>query len=118
MKRIIGIIAAVALWVGAAYAQQGPTFPGGEGALKEFLAKNTKYPEMAKENGIEGVVTVGFLVMPDGSLRQLKVITLIDPDLEQEAVRVVSIMPAWIPAEKEGQPVEAPAKVDVPFILE
>lgn len=101
-----------------AHAQSEPTFPGGDEALKKFITSNTKYPENARENGVEGIVTVGFTVAADGSLKQIKVVRFVDPDLEKEAIRVVSIMPAWVPAEKEGTPVEAPSKVDIPFILE
>ncbi|MCH5224806.1 MAG: energy transducer TonB [Muribaculaceae bacterium] len=108
------------LGLGSLIAQAGdkPTYPGGDTALKAYLSANTRYPEVAKENGVEGIVTVSFIVMPDGSLKQVKVVKLIDPDLEKEAVRVVSVMPAWIPAEKDGVAIEAPARVDVPFILE
>lgn len=100
------------------FADDKPSFPGGDDALKAYIQKNTQYPEIAKENGVEGIVSVGFLVMPDGSIQEVKVIKFIDPDLEKEAVRVVVGMPAWIPAEKEGVAIEAPAKVDIPFILD
>lgn len=101
-----------------AFAGENPEFPGGESAMKKFVSDNTRYPQIAEENGVEGIVVVGFMVSTDGSLKDLKVLKLIDPDLEKEALRVVGAMPAWIPAEKNGSPVEAPAKVDVPFILE
>ena len=99
-------------------ARETPSFPGGDEALGKYLSENTRYPEIARENGVEGIVVVGFMVMPDGSLRSVQVVTFIDPDLEREAVRVVTTMPAWIPAEKNGTPIEAPSKVSVPFILE
>lgn len=100
-----------------AFADDKPSFPGGDAALKKYIESNTHYPEIAKENGVEGIVVVGFMVMPDGSLQEVKIVKFIDPDLEKEAIRVVNGMPAWIPAEKEGSPVKAPAKVDIPFIL-
>ena len=99
-------------------ANDKPEFPGGDAALQKFLNDNVKYPEIAKENGIEGIVAVGFMVNVDGSLQNIKVVKFVDPDLEKEAVRVVTIMPAWIPAEKEGTPIEAPSQVDIPFLLE
>lgn len=101
-----------------AFADEKPSFPGGDEALKKYVAENTRYPELAKENGVEGIVVVGFIVLPDGSLNEAKIIRFIDPDLEKEALRVVMGMPAWIPAEKGGTPIEAPAKVEVPFLLE
>lgn len=123
MKRIvkIGILIAglMGIYVPSILAQdKAPSFPGGEEALKQYLKDNTKYPEIAQENGVEGIVEVGFIVMIDGKLQNIKVIKFIDPDLEKEAIRVVSGMPAWIPAEKDGSPIEAPASVNVPFLLE
>ena len=115
------IFATISLALGATFfgfAEETPSFPGGESALTQYIAKNTVYPEYAKENGVEGIVTVGFMVMADGTLNSVKAENFVDPDLEKEAVRVVSGMPSWIPAEKDGSPVEAPAKVEVPFILD
>ena len=101
-----------------AFADETPQYPGGEKALQKYLSENLKYPATAMEMGIEGVVAVGFMVMTDGSLQEIKVIRLVDPDLEKEAVRLVEGMPTWIPAEKDGTPIEAPSKVDISFILE
>ena len=95
-----------------------PSYPGGKEALDKFISSQLQYPETAKENGVEGIVLVGFIVMNDGHLRDIKIIKFVDPDLEEEAMRIVGIMPPWIPAEKEGAPVEAPSKVEIPFILE
>lgn len=117
MKKIFITISLFAASI-MAYADDKPSFPGGEDALKKYVADNTHYPEIAKENGVEGIVVVGFMVMSDGSLKEIKILKFIDPDLEKEAIRVVEGMPAWIPAEKDGAPVEAPSKVDIPFILE
>ena len=118
MKKKFVISLAFALGLLAAKAADVPTYPGGEKALNDYLSENTVYPQEAKENGVEGIVTVGFIVAPDGSLQQIKVMKAIDPDLENEAIRVVSGMPAWIPAQKDGAPIEAPSKVEVPFILD
>lgn len=118
MKKIIASIITLVTASLGVYAENIPTFPGGEGALKRYIEESIRYPEIAKENGVEGIVVVGFLVAEDGNLKNIKVIKFIDPDLEQEAIRVVTGMPAWIPAEKDGTPIEAPSKVDVPFILE
>lgn len=100
------------------FADNKPSFPGGESALNKYISDNLRYPEIAKENGVEGIVAVSFLVLPDGSLQNIKIVRFIDPELEKEAVRIVQGMPAWIPAEKDGTPVEAPSEVDIPFILE
>ncbi|MCH5229052.1 MAG: energy transducer TonB [Muribaculaceae bacterium] len=114
------IFTSLALLIGTLFclADTAPSFPGGDQAMKKYISENTRYPASAKDNGVEGIVTVGFLVATDGSLQQMKVVKFVDPDLEKEAIRVVSGMPKWIPAEKNGTPLEAPSKVDIPFILE
>ncbi len=67
---------------------------------------------------MEASVNVGFIVQTDGSIGSIKIIRMVDPDLEQEAIRLVKNMPAWTPADKDGTPVDAPAEVAVPFVLE
>ena len=118
MKRIISTSIGIGLFAFGLMAADKPSYPGGEAALNKYLTENLKYPSYAAENGVEGVVTVGFLVMPDGSIKNAKVVKLVDPDLEKEALRLVNGMPAWVPAEEGGVSVEAPASVNVPFILE
>lgn len=121
MKRfLLGILAAFGILfpgLSARAADSAPQFPGGEKALTAFISENLKYPQMAEENGIEGVVDVAFIVKSDGSISTIKIVRMIDPDLEQEAVRLVKIMPAWIPARANGAAVDAPASVQIPFTL-
>lgn len=102
----------------ASSAADVPTFPGGEEALNKYITENLKYPASAKEMGVEGVVNVGFIVNIDGSIGSIKIIRMVDPDLEQEAIRLVKNMPAWTPADKDGTPIAASAEVAVPFVLE
>lgn len=119
MKKILIMMAMFAIGFGMTlYADSKPQFPGGDEALKKYVKDNTHYPETAIENGVEGIVVVDFMVEINGELQNFKVEKFVDPDLETEALRIVKGMPAWIPAEKDGAPVKAPAKVDVPFILE
>lgn len=117
MKRMIMSLVAATVIAVAANAKETPTYPGGEEAMKKFIAENLQYPASAIENEVEGVVTVSFTVAPDGTLSNFKIVRMIDPDLEKEAVRIVKKMPAWIPADKDGTPVEAPAKVRIEFNL-
>ncbi len=117
MKRLFAVLSLIAAFAVGAFAADVPTYPGGDEALKAYLAENTKYPAMAKENGIEGIVNVAFTVKADGSIGSIKIVRMIDPDLEQEAIRLVKNMPAWIPADKNGAPVDATATVQVPFLL-
>lgn len=115
-KLLLTIGIALSSVIGMSSAET-PSYPGGDSAMKEYISSNLKYPATALETGVEGVVTVGFVVLPDGTLKDVKVVKMVDPDLEKEAVRLVNGMPAWIPADREGTPVEAPAKVDISFIL-
>lgn len=101
----------------AAYAAPTPQYPGGDEALQTYLAENLQYPEAAKANGIEGVVDVAFTVKADGSIGAIKIVRMLDPDLEAEAIRLVKGMPAWIPADKNGSPVDSQAKVQINFEL-
>lgn len=116
MKKLLFIILASLGISASGIAADVPTFPGGDEALKKYISENTRYPQIAIDNGVEGVVVVGFMVNTDGTLQDLKVLKYVDPDLEKEAIRVVGGMPAWIPAEKDGTPIEAPSKVEIPFI--
>lgn len=118
MKRII---ITLGMWLGMAFAlmaAETPQYPGGEDALNKYITSNMKYPAAARDNGIEGVVNLTFTVNIDGSIGSIKVVRMVDPDLEQEAIRLVKSMPAWTPAEKNGQPVAADATVAVSFSLE
>ena len=82
-------------------------FPGGEQVLREWLSKNMKYPKIAQEKGIQGSVSVQFVVDKDGSISDVKVLRSPDPSLSKEAERLVSIMPKWKPAMQGGKPVRS-----------
>ncbi len=116
MKKLLLTLLTFAGITFGAMAADVPTFPGGDEALAKFISENMKYPAPAKENGVEGVVTLRLTVKPDGTIGAIKVVRMVDPDLEQEAIRLAKIMPAWNPADKDGVAVEA--LVDVPFSFE
>lgn len=99
-------------------AAEEPAYPGGKEAMDKFIAATLKYPAPAKDNGVEGVVNVQFTVNADGTIGAIKILRMVDPDLEQEAIRIVKKMPAWIPADKDGVAVESTATVAIPFVLE
>lgn len=101
-----------------AFAGATPQYPGGETAMKKYISENLRYPEAAKANGIEGVVDVAFTVKADGSIGAIKIVRMVDPDLESEAIRLVKNMPKWTPADKNGAPVDAQTQVQVNFILD
>ena len=80
-------------------------FPGGLQAFYNFLSKNMKYPSEAEKLGVEGRVFVQFIVEKDGSLSDIKVVKGIGAGCDEEAVRVLRIMPNWLPGTQEGEPV-------------
>lgn len=112
------ISVAVASVLGLRAEDKAAAYPGGKEAMDAFIAEKMVYPETAKENGIEGVVTVLFIVKSDGSIADIKIKRLIDADLENESVRIVKEMPKWIPGEKEGKAVDSPSEVDITFSLD
>lgn len=79
-----------------------PTFPGGEGEMNKFIRENLKYPIVAQEAGISGRVTVRFVVTKTGEISEVTVLRGIDPSCDKEAVRVVKMMPKWIPGKQNG----------------
>jgi len=98
--------------------EQMPSFPGGQGALMQYLANNIKYPVVAQENGVQGRVVVSFVVERDGSITDVQVVRSVDPSLDREAQRVVKSMPKWIPGKQNGQAVRVKYNVPVSFRLQ
>lgn len=97
--------------------EQQPLFPGGPAALMKYLSENTKYPVVAQENGVQGRVTVQFVVEKDGSISDVHVLRGVDPSLDKEAVRVVKSMPRWTPGKQNGITVRVNYRVPVLFRL-
>ena len=98
--------------------EQMPSFPGGSGALMQYLSKNIKYPPVAEENGIQGRVVCSFVVERDGSVSDVRILKGVDPSLDKEAIRVVSAMPKWIPGRQNGQMVRVKYNLPVTFRLQ
>ena len=98
--------------------EEQPSFPGGQGALMQWLRDNIKYPVIAAENGIEGRVIVQFVVSKTGSISDVKVVRGVDPSLDREAVRVVSQMPKWTPGRQNGTTVNVRYTLPVTFRLQ
>lgn len=84
-----------------------PKFPGGQAAMLQYVASHIKYPEVAQENGIQGRVTVQFVVTKRGSIGQVKVVSGVSPELDKEAIRVVKSLPKFTPGKLNGSPVNA-----------
>ena len=97
--------------------QNNPEFPGGEGALFQYLAKNLKYTHAAKEIGIQGRLLLSFVVWKDGTIRDIKVERGLGAGLDEEAIRVVRSMPNWIPGIQDGKKVNVKFHMPVLFKL-
>lgn len=98
----------------AAVAGSTPLYPGGENAMKDFIASAIVYPVTALNNGIEGTVLITVDVLADGTLSNPRVERMIDPDLEAEAIRVVMAMPKWIPSDSGTVKISIPVKFSLP----
>ncbi|MDP3002998.1 MAG: energy transducer TonB [Bacteroidales bacterium] len=85
--------------------EEMPMFPGGDAALLEYLRENAVYPEIAKENNIQGRVILNFCVTSTGSVSKISILKSVDPELDKEAIRVVSTLPAFKPGKQGGKPV-------------
>ena len=98
--------------------EQMPQFPGGNAALMEYLRSNTHYPVVAAENGVQGRVSISFVVEKDGSITDVQVARPVDPSLDKEAARVVKSMPKWQPGKQNGSFVRVRYIVPVTFKLQ
>lgn len=95
-----------------------PTFPGGEFKMYEFLAMNIRYPQRAREDGYSGTVYVRFIVEPDGTITNIEVAKGVGGGCSEEAVRVVKLMPKWIPGEAFGKKVRVTYTLPINFRLQ
>lgn len=95
-----------------------PEFPGGELALRKYIASSIKYPVIAQENGIQGKVYVTFVVNTDGSITDARIARGVDPSLDKEALRVVNGLPKWKPGKQRGKPVRVSYTVPINFVLQ
>ena len=98
--------------------EEMPEFPGGMGECMKFLGKNIKYPQISADNGVQGRVIVQFVVNKDGSIVDPVVVRGVDPYLDKEALRVISMMPKWKPGKQRGKPVRVKYTVPVMFRLQ
>ena len=98
--------------------EQMPSFPGGDQKMYQYLGNNIKYPQVARETGIQGRVFVNFVVEPDGSVSNVKVLRGIGGGCDEEAMRVVKSMPKWTPGKQRGKAVRVSYTLPVVFKLQ
>ncbi len=94
-----------------------PEFPGGETELLKWLKANLKYPPEAKRMGIEGKVVVVFFIDENGKVCDATVKESLQRRCDNEAIRLVESMPAWIPGEENGVKIRVKYYLSVPFVL-
>lgn len=92
-------------------------FPGGMDSLYAYIVKNLKYPEQAKEKGIQGRVFVQFVIEKDGSISNVKILRGIGGGCEEAAVEMVKNMPKWKPGKQRGKPVRYQYVLPIKFEL-
>jgi periplasmic protein TonB len=97
--------------------EEMPMFPGGEAELLKYIADHTQYPEVAKENNIQGKVIVRFCVTSKGGVDKVEILKSVDPELDKEAIRVVKTLPAFKPGKQGGKPVPVWYMVPINFTL-
>jgi protein TonB len=100
-----------------AIVEDKPTFQGKDAnEFTKWVYNNIEYPEIAKENGIQGRVTVQFTIDKDGSVKDVKVLRGVDSSLDKEAVRVIQKSPKWSPGKQRNKPVKV--KYTFPIIFQ
>ncbi len=97
--------------------EEMPEFPGGQEKLMEFLAKNLHYPQFAEEKGIQGRCIIEFVINKDGSVVEPKIVRSLETHCDNEAMRVIKLMPKWKPGKQKGNPVRVKFRIPVQFGL-
>ena len=98
--------------------EKQPSFPGGQDGYVKFLVENIKYPAEAMKKSVMGTVYISFVVEKDGSVTDVKVLRGIGSGCDEEAVRVVKMMPKWNPGEEKGKPVAVQYNLPIKFKLD
>lgn len=97
--------------------EEMPMFPGGDSALLAYIVNNTKYPEMAKTNNIQGRVIARFCVTKEGGVNRVSILKGVSTELDEEATRVVKSLPSFKPGRQGGKPVNVWYMVPITFAL-
>lgn len=98
--------------------EESPSFPGGDLERIKFLQDNIRYPQMARESGIQGTVYVTFVVEKNGAVRDVRILRGIGGGCDEEAIRVINAMPNWHPGKQRGKPVRVQFNMPIKFTLQ
>lgn len=94
-----------------------PVFKGGDKALMKYIAEHVVYPEIAKENDIQGKVFVKFVINEKGKVTNVQLLRGVDPLLDKEAIKVIESLPDWKPGRQSGKNVKVSMQVPINFQL-
>jgi len=101
------------------YVEQMPQYPGGDAAMLKFINDNIKYPPAALKNGVAGRVYTKFIVDETGKISNIKVQRSSgDASLDEEAIRVLSLMPQWKPGKHNGTAVKTFYQLPLTFRMQ
>lgn len=95
-----------------------PEYEYGESGLSKFIAHNIRYPREALQQGIEGRILCSFIVGNEGSITNIEVVNGLSQDLDDEAIRVLGLMPKWIPGENNGEKVNVKCLLPIDFTID
>ena len=98
--------------------EKNASFQGGDlETFRAWVLQNLKYPESAAKSGVQGKVTLSFIVEMDGSVNEVKVLRGVDPSLDEEGIRVIKSSPAWIPGRQAGKSIAQQFTIPIAFKL-
>lgn len=98
-------------------SEKMPEYPGGDAELMKFMMNNVSYPLVAKDQNIQGIVLVRFIVSNTGEAKDAEIIKGVHPSLDNEALRIIKMMPKWKPGENKGKPVNVFFTMPISFKL-
>ncbi len=99
------------------YVDTMPEFPGGLSKWEEFVRNELRYPEYSKSLNLSGTVLLEFIIEPDSSISNIRVLNSVFPELDEEAIRVLKSSPKWIPGKQMGKPVRVAYTIPIKFSL-
>ena len=98
--------------------EQMPKFPGGDEALLTYITNNVRYPQIAKEYGVQGTVYITFVIDKKGKVKDVEIIRGVERSLDKEAKRVIESLPKFAPGKQRGKPVQVQFTVPIKFKLQ
>ncbi len=90
-----------------------PQYPGGQDSMFRFILNHLDYPKKAREEGVSGRVLAEFVVTETGKLEDIRIVKSVSPECDQEVIRIIKLMPDWVPGIKDGKAVRV--KMNLPF---